>query len=598
MTETMLLQDIAASSSRHGRPIVMPTFLMTQSTAFRLLLTGLLLLLASAGMAATPVIVGGDRNYPPYEFLDEQGEPAGYNVDLTRAIAEVMGMEVEIHLGAWVDMRRALQRGEIDALQGMSYSAERAREVDFTPPHTVIHHSIFARKGAPSVRSLEELRGKRVAVQERGILHDYLQSDDFGVILVPVQTQADALRLLSAGESDYALVAKLPGLYLKRKLVLTNVAAVGDPVVAQKYGYAVGKGRAELRSRFGEGLAILKNTGRYQEIYSRWLGVLEPEGISWRTIIQYGTAVIGPLLLGLGLALLWSRTLKKEVAHRTDELAREVGERKRAMDELQLRQQQLIQADKLACLGVLVSGVAHEINNPNGMILLSVPRLMESYEDVVPILEEHFDEHGDFMMGPLEYSRMREEMPIIFSEMLGGANRIKRIVDDLKDFARREDSELSERVDLNMVVETSLRLVSTSIKTATEHFRVEYGESLPRFQGNSQRIEQIVVNLILNACQALPGREKGIIVKTSQDAAAGSLLLAVQDEGTGIAAENLARLTDPFFTTKRESGGTGLGLSVSAGIAEAHGGSLAFASDPGMGSTVTLTLPAIEKNRG
>lgn len=571
-------------------------FLITRSTVIRLILMGLLFILISANaQAATPVIVGGDKDYPPYEFLDGNGEPAGYNVDLTRAIADVMGMKVEIRLGTWVEMRRDLQRGEIDALQGMSYSEERALEVDFTPPHTIIHHSIFARKDVPPVQSLEDLKGKQVAVQEKGILHDYLLSGDFDIILVPVPTQADALRLLSAGENDYALVAKLPGLYLKRTLQLTNIEAVGTPVAAQKYGYVVGKGQAELLSRFSEGLAILKNTGRYQEIYNRWLGVLEPAGISWRSLLRYGAVVIGPLIIVLGLTLLWSRTLKKEVAVRTEELAREVSERKRAMDELQLRQQQLIQADKLACLGVLVSGVAHEINNPNGMILLSVPRLIEAYEDAEPILEDHFEEHGDFMLGALEYSRMREEIPIIFSEMIGGANRIKRIVEDLKDFARREDAELTETVDLNQVVETSLRLVATSIKKATDNFKVEYETGLPPFLGNAQRIEQIVVNLILNACQALPDRERGILVTTSFDRQTNILRLSVHDEGTGIAPENISKLTDPFFTTKRESGGTGLGLSVSTGIAEAHGGTLAFTSNPAVGTTVTLNLPAIEK---
>lgn len=571
-------------------------FLITRSAMIRLILMGLLFVLISTNVqAAKPVIVGGDKDYPPYEFLDVNGEPAGYNVDLTRAIADVMGMKVEIRLGTWVEMRRALQRGDIDALQGMSYSEERALEVDFTPPHTIIHHSIFSRKDVPLVRSLKDLRGKRVVVQEEGILHDFIMSGDFGINLIPVPTQADALRLLSAGENDYALVAKLPGLYLKRTLQLTNIEAVGTPVAAQKYGYVVGKGRTELLSRFSEGLAILKNTGRYQEIYNRWLGVLEPVGISWHSLLRYGAVVIGPLVLILGLTLLWSRTLKKEVAIRTEELALEVSERKRAMDELQLRQQQLIQADKLACLGVLVSGVAHEINNPNGMILLSVPRLIEAYEDAEPILEDHFEEHGDFMLGALEYSRMREEIPIIFSEMIGGANRIKRIVEDLKDFARREDAELTETVDLNQVVETSLRLVATSIKKATDNFKVEYETTLPPFLGNAQRIEQIVVNLILNACQALPDRERGILVTTSFDRQANILRLSVHDEGTGIAPENLSKLTDPFFTTKRESGGTGLGLSVSTGIAEAHGGTLAFTSDPEEGTTVTLNLPAIEK---
>src|SRR6185369_17484298 len=91
------------------------------------------------------IIVGGDRDYPPYEFIDKDGQPAGYNVELTRAIAEVMGIKVEFRLGGWAGMRDALQSGKIDVLQGMSYSEERAREVDFSLPHTIVNHAVFAR---------------------------------------------------------------------------------------------------------------------------------------------------------------------------------------------------------------------------------------------------------------------------------------------------------------------------------------------------------------------------------------------------------------------------------------------------------------------
>ena len=106
------------------------------------------------------VIVGGDRDYPPYEFLDKDGQPAGYNVELTRAIAEVMGMKVEFRLGGWSEMRRALQNGKVDVLQGMSWSEERASEVDFSLPHTIVNHAVFARRDSPTVNSLDELRGK------------------------------------------------------------------------------------------------------------------------------------------------------------------------------------------------------------------------------------------------------------------------------------------------------------------------------------------------------------------------------------------------------------------------------------------------------
>jgi polar amino acid transport system substrate-binding protein len=114
-------------------------------------------------------------------------------------------------------------------------------------------------------------------------------------------------------------------------------------------------------------------------------------------------------------------------------------------------------------------------------------------------------------------------------------------------------------------------------------------------QGNPQRIEQVVVNLLINSCQALPSPDHGIQIATSADHAEGVVRLTVQDEGVGIPPEFLNRLTDPFFTTKRESGGTGLGLSISAGIVQEHGGSLSFDSPPGCGATATLTIPTIPK---
>jgi len=101
---------------------------------------------AETGNGASPVIVGGDRAYPPYEFIDKDGKPAGYNVDLTRAIAEVMGMKVEFRFGDWSDMRNGLLKKKIDILQGISYSDARSSSVDFSPPHTIVHHAIFARK--------------------------------------------------------------------------------------------------------------------------------------------------------------------------------------------------------------------------------------------------------------------------------------------------------------------------------------------------------------------------------------------------------------------------------------------------------------------
>jgi polar amino acid transport system substrate-binding protein len=547
-----------------------------------------LVLIASPGWAQSrsvegartraPVIVGGDHYHPPYEFLDEDGQPAGYNVELTRAIAEVMGLEVEIVLGGWADMRQALEDGQVDILQGMSYSQARAKTLDFSPAHTIVHQSIFARRGDP-LADVAGLRGKEVIVQQKDIMHEYLLEHQVGAEIVTTDTHADALRLLAAGEHDYALVANLPALYLSQQLGLSNIVPVANPF-SLRYGYAVKKGHSDLLAKFSEGLAILKNTGRHQAIYDKWLGPLEEtSSFPWKKIGQVGAAVSAVLLLILGGIVVWNRMLKREVASRTDELRQQ--------------QLQLIQADKMTSLGILVSGVAHEINNPCSFLLFNLPIVHDACRDSHDILEAHYQAHGDFEYGGLAYSRMRDEIPLILEGMQEGAQRIRRIVGDLKDFARQGDADLNESLDLNEVVAKAVRLVDKSIRIATDRFETEFAQALPAVRGNGQRIEQVVINLILNACQALDGPGQGICLRTYKAPAANRVILEVRDQGRGIDPASKPRLTDPFFTTRRDSGGTGLGLSVSAGIVREHGGTLHFESSPGQGTCVTLSLPAL-----
>ncbi|MFL1464970.1 transporter substrate-binding domain-containing protein [Marinobacter sp. DUT-3] len=566
-------------------------FFSTDQAAIRWLqlLSLLLCVVTSLSIEAAPlerskqqIIVGGDHYHPPYEFIDENGEPAGYNVELTRAIAEVMGINVKFELGEWSEMRKRFVDGEIDVLQGMSYSDERAKVFDFSPPHAIVHQSIFARRGDPVV-DVSGLKGKEVIVQRGDIMEDYLIEHQVGARLLPVDTHADALRLLASGKGDYALVANLPALYLTQQLGLTNIVPVARPF-SLSYGYAVRKGQSDLLAQFSEGVAILKNTGRYQEIYDEWLGPLKEDGgIPWKLIGQVGAAVSGTLLLILGSIVIWNRTLQ-----------REVDSRSRSLRE---HQQQLIQADKMTSLGVLVSGVAHEINNPSSLLLLNLPVLQDAYADCLDILDAHYREHGDFMLGGLEYSRMRDEIPLMLDEMLEGSQRIKRIVGDLKDFSRDGSTDLTEIPDFNAIVVTAIRLVDNSIRKATCHFEVNYGADLPAVRGNAQRIEQVVINLIVNACQALENPQQGIFLRTYTDTdkmGQPQVLLEVRDQGCGMAPDVMNRLTDPFFTTKRESGGTGLGLSVSAGIVHEHQGRLTFDSKAGEGTTVRLSLPALQ----
>lgn len=565
--------------------------------AWLLIFLGPLTLLAEEEtfLRERPLIIGGDHNYPPYEYLDEFGLPAGYNIELTKAVARVMGLEVNIRLDAWGEMRRALNAGGVDLLMGMAHTGERLEQVDFSSPHAKVHQSIWVRKGNVTIRAVEHLAGKEVIVMKGSVMHDFMLEREIPANLFLVPTLAEALKLLASGQHDCALVAKLPGEYLLSELSLNNIHPIAKSLVAQDYGFAVKKGNQELLARFNEGLSLLKKSGEYRKIREKWLGVLQPEVVPWTTIAKYGALVFGPLLLGLVTISLWSRTLRRQVALRTEELEREVAERKRAAEELQVRQKQLLHADKMTSLGILTSGVAHEINNPNGLIQLNLSLLSRAWQDAEPLLETHYRQHGDFKLGWFDYSRMREEIPQMLREMLDSSNRIKRTVEELKDFARRDDSGYNDAVDLDRVIKNSLRLVKNTLKKSTDHFSADYATSLPKFRGNGHRIEQVIVNLILNACQALESSRQAIRLRTGDLPEQQMIYVEVRDEGCGIEPELLERMTDPFFTTKRESGGTGLGLSVSAGIVKDHQGRLEFDSAPGAGMRVTLLLPVFKE---
>lgn len=259
-------------------------------------------------------------------------------------------------------------------------------------------------------------------------------------------------------------------------------------------------------------------------------------------------------------------------------------------DKIRLREQ-AAQASRLASIGELAAGVAHEINNPNAMILLNAAVLKDLGERMLGHLDEYWQERGELDFGRIPYARLRTEVPRLQAEVIEAAGRIRRIVEDLREFARSDPPELRQSVEFNEVVQAAVRLAGNAIKKATDHFTIEYAEGLPAIDGHAQRLEQVVINLLMNACQALPERQKGVHVKTAFLPAERALCLTVSDEGVGILPANLPHVTDPFFTTRREQGGTGLGLSVSARIIKEHGGRLEIESVPGVGTQMRVILP-------
>ena len=273
----------------------------------------------------------------------------------------------------------------------------------------------------------------------------------------------------------------------------------------------------------------------------------------------------------------------------------DVTDRKRAEEHIKWQQLQLMQADKMATLGILVSGIAHEINNPLNFILLNAKIPSRVWNEITPILQEYYESKGDFALSGMPYTKARERIGQLISGISEGAARIEKIVTGLKNFARQDQGELNQAVEINSVVESALVIVNDLIKKSTNYFSVDYAKNLPVIRGNYQQLEQVIINLITNSCQALPGKEKKITVSTALDRQADCLRIIIADEGEGIPPENMKHVLDPFFTTKRDSGGTGLGLSISYNIIRNHGGNLRLTSGAGEGTTAEITLPLVRR---
>jgi PAS domain S-box-containing protein len=271
---------------------------------------------------------------------------------------------------------------------------------------------------------------------------------------------------------------------------------------------------------------------------------------------------------------------------------RDITEKLKIKEERKRIEEKLLQANKMTALGTLASGIAHEINNPNNYILSSSQFLSEAWKDIEQILVEYRRENGEYYIGGLPDNEASDIIPKLLASLEEGSVRIKNIVENLKSFARQENQSYDTVIDVNMAVRASINLLGSQIPKYTDNFFSNLDERLPKIQGSFQQIEQVIINLTINALQSLPNKNCGIYITTFYDKNAQQVVIRVRDQGTGIAQDLMRRIMEPFFTTKQDMGGTGLGLSICYSIIKKHQGTLECESDLKLGTLFTVKLPA------
>lgn len=272
---------------------------------------------------------------------------------------------------------------------------------------------------------------------------------------------------------------------------------------------------------------------------------------------------------------------------------RDSTEKVRLEAEIRGTQAKLIHTNKMTSIGMLASSVAHEINNPNNCISVNAAMLADVWRDAEPHLANVRSEHGEFMLRGIPFSKMREFAPRLLNGITEGSRRITAIVHNMRDYVREDKSGLHGAVDINRLLQNAASILWHHVHMHTDNFQLTLAENLPLARGNCQQIEQVMINLITNALQALPDKKAGVYVATCREEHRGEIIIEVRDAGRGMEKHVLQRLTEPFFTTRTAEGGTGLGLYISASILKEHGGTLEFRSEPGQGTIATVSLPVV-----
>jgi PAS domain S-box-containing protein len=633
----------------------------------------------------------------PFAFLDAEGRPAGFVVELMRAVAAEQNLELEFDLRPWQLIYDEFRQGRGDVLGLVAYSDERAKLMDFSIAYERMYCALYiAEKSAP-LRTLADLHGKRLAVIRDAITHEFLKRHpELNATPVTFDSLQQCLESVRRGESDATLGMGFVTDYIIRNEGISGVKRTELELRDVNYSlsFAVHRGEAALLRRINEGLMRTRVNGSYDRLYEKWLGPLQPRDLRWNDFRPYALPTL--LILGVTLAaLVWQRRMlrqvsghaaalrqseerlslvlegsqdgfwdwdarsgtvlrsprwfsmlgyspeevrpgregflelvhpddlprviadEKEIWRRresfalefrlrakngewkwildrgkvvardpvTDEPLRITGThtditpRKLAEREAENLQRKMQETQRLESLGVLAGGIAHDFNNLLTVIL------------------------GNTSLLRLD-ARTTPEMTARLEKITTASNRAADLCRQLLAYAGKGAFTI-ERLHVNEIVRDTTHLLELSLnRNASLGFA--FGENLPDVEADPAQLQQIIMNLVMNASDAIGDTPGQIRISTaavplraneladalpSPEIPAGLYVkLEVSDTGCGMSPEVIAHIFDPFYTTKFT--GRGLGLAAVLGIVRSHRGALTVRSTPGRGSVFRIYLPA------
>ncbi len=508
------------------------------------------------------IVVGGDYDYPPYSFLDKNGDPQGFDVDLIKTIAKKIDVEITFVFTPWDEAVSNLKSGKIDLLMAALYTEDRTRFFEFTIPYHMDYYSIFSREES-GIRSINELQGKKVIM-----LNGDASIEKFIIPLGLLQnitytaSYPDAFKLLLAGRHDYILAPFAIAQHTLKELEeqeenTDSIVSTGETLLPSQYRLAVKKGNAELLTKLNDSLDALKSEKGIQRLREKW--IME-RPTSWQTpeVIQYVLLGLVPIGFLVVIAFAWSWSLKKQVNAKSESLR--IAVRKAEMANLAKSR--------------FMANMSHEIRTPlNAISGFSQALIIDSEKRSL----------GE------EFAKIAENIQKAGEQLLGIIENILEISKIEVDEVRPNPEEFNLKKDVQAVYGLNkVRALKQGVV-----FNYGYDSDLPEIvRSDKVKLNRILTILIGNAIKFTPP-EKSIWLKLKRED--DFFVLQLEDQGIGIEERYLKEIFEPFVQvddsiTKKYSG-TGLGLTIAKAYVEMLNGTIAVQSRKDHGSVFIVKLP-------
>ena len=509
----------------------------------------------------TGLVYVGDNSTPPHEFIDEQGQPSGFTVDLIRALSRELGVTIDIKLMTRANAIAAIESGKAQLIH-LGHTTEREARFDYLGPVSRVRGSVVMRSGLrPQALTLADLTGMRVAVEK-----DTLTQEMFARLpmasrlkVTLADSRDEAVKLWADGKVDGVAGSASAVIWLARKHGIVDVVEV--PFHHTTFELVTTKGCGAALSPVASALANLRAQGVLDALSEKWLAPRPYDPFPWR-LVAIGASVV-MLIVAVGVGFVWS--LRRQVRERTEELSRALLAQQRLTD-----QAEVATRAKSAFLATM----SHEIRTPLNAVIATA--------------------------SVLERMALAPDQRELVDVIKNGGDSLLSVVSDILDFSKIEAGRLELDVitfDARALLKATAGLIERTASAKGLQVEVIIEPGFPQWvAGDANRVRQVLLNLLSNAVKFTAAGRVGLTASATP-AVDGrtTVLVAVSDTGLGIPADRLQRLFEPFTqadsSTTRRFGGTGLGLAISRHLVETMGGRVTVQSTPNVGSTFAFTLP-------